>query len=85
MTAGVSRIGGRVHEDHDVIVRFCKLQARVLGDVLDYQSANDCFCGERDDWVEQGIWSNEQTAVAWIEQVVDDAIRSLKAERSGDG
>lgn len=60
-----------------LITRFCELQAKVMREVFDYQSANDCFCGERQDWVKDGIWRNEQTSVAWIENVVDEAIRKL--------
>ena len=57
-----------------LIRRFCELQCRVMREVFIYQSANDCFCGERQSWVEQGIWMNEMTALEWIENVVDAAI-----------
>lgn len=63
-----------------LIERFCRLQALVMEEILHFESANDCFCGERQDWVDGGHWMNEQTSIEWIEQVVVEAIARAKRD-----
>lgn len=55
-----------IETPQDAITILCQLQSEVQQNVLEYKHAGDCFCGNRDKWVEEGKWLNEGIAIQFI-------------------
>lgn len=65
-TAGTDPYTNEIQHPQDAITILCQLQSEVQQNVLEYKHAGDCFCGNRDKWVEEGKWLNEGIAIQFI-------------------
>ena len=69
-----------------VIQRFCRLQDRVATEIVGYQYAADCFCGQGGFWPLEDAedYRNDEKALEWIEEAVEQRIRR-EAGKFSDG
>lgn len=65
-TAGSTIPVDQIKAPQDAITILCELSAEVLENVFVYEHTADCFCGQRNKWVEKGIWVNDGSTIQFI-------------------
>lgn len=67
----------------DAVMALCRLSSEVL-EHLEYTSCADCFCGERQSWVENGTWRNEGETIRFIIDATQAVMARERADRKAD-
>lgn len=62
----LAQVPDQISHPDDVIRELCKLQAEVADRIHHYVHAADCFCGDRQDWVERNWWQNDGESLRFI-------------------
>ena len=70
----------------EVILRFCRLQAKVCQEAIGFSYAADCICAQRANGgveIEEDLYRNDGKALEFIEKATEKAIAAYKrkAER----
>ena len=68
-----------IRHPSDAITALCQLQAEVSEHHL-FRHAADCFCGERQDWVDRGMWRNKGESLRFIIEATREKLARERGE-----